>query len=106
MVILIDVVHPLASVIVNVCNPAFNSVCAGAIVYGLTPPAGVMTTEPVAPPLHSTLVWVKVAVSAGGSVIVTLTVAVHPLASVIVNVCKPAFSPVCAGVIVYGLTPL
>ena len=64
------------------------------------PPAGVAVAVPVALPKQSTFVEVAVAASAVGSVIVTLTVAVHPLASVIVKVCSPAFRPVCAGAIV------
>src|SRR6185503_19629748 len=94
------VVHPLASVTVNTCAPAFNPVCDGVIVYGPTPPAAVITTDPVDPPLHATLVCVNVALNTGGSVIVTFTVFVHPLASVTVNTCAPAFNPVCDGVMV------
>ena len=56
------------------------------IVYGPTPPDGVITTDPVAPPLHATLVMAVVAVIAAGSVIVTGTVNVQLLASVTVNV--------------------
>ena len=107
IVTLTVVVHPLLSVTVNVCKPAASPVCAGVITYGDVPPAGVITADPVLLPLQSTLTWlVSDAVrSADGSVIVTLTVAVHPLLSVTVNVCKPAASPVCAGVITYGDVP-
>ena len=50
------------------------------------PPDGVMTTEPVAPPLQATLVIAVVAVMAAGSVMVTGTVIEQPLASVTVKV--------------------
>src|SRR5450759_4355536 len=106
IVIVTVVVHRFASVTVNVCAPAFSPVCAGVMVYGPTPPAGVIVTVPVDPPLHSTGVCVNVALSTTGSVIVIATVVVHPFASVTVNVCSPAFSPVCAGVMIYGATPL
>src|SRR4029077_13813737 len=84
MVISTVVVHPLASVMVNVCNPAVSPVCAGVIVSGATPPAGVMVTVPVAPPEQSTGVCVNVAVIGVGSVMVISSVVVHPLASVMV----------------------
>src|ERR1035437_9291637 len=105
IVIATVVAHPFASVKVNVCSPAFSPVCAGVMVYGNPPPAGVIVTVPVDPPLHSTAVCVNVALSTTGSVIVIATVVAHPFASVTVNVCSPAFSPVCAGVMVYGNTP-
>ena len=93
-------VQLFASVTVNVYEPAANPVCAGAMVYGPTPPDGVMTTEPVAKPLHNTLVMAVVAVIALGSVMVTGTKSVQLLASVTVKVYDPAANPVCAGVIV------
>ncbi len=52
--------------------------------YGAVPPVAVITPDPLLPPLHDTLVEVFVAVSTVGSVIVTVVVAVHPLASVTV----------------------
>src|SRR5919112_913744 len=94
----IVVVQPLASVMVNVCVPAVSPVCAGVMLYGAVPPAGVMTTLPSLAPLHDAAVGAAVAVSGRGSVIVTSIVAVQPLTSVMVNVCVPAVSPVCAGV--------
>src|ERR1035437_3002593 len=90
IVIVTVVVHRFASVTVNVCGPTFNPVCAGVMLYGPTPPAGVIVTVPVDPPLHSTLVCVNVALSTAGSVIVTSTVVVQPFKSVTVNVCGPA----------------
>src|ERR1035437_8012653 len=107
IVIATVVVHRFASVTVNVCSPAFSPVCAGVMIYGATPPAGVIVivTGPVDPPLQSTGVCVIVALSTTGSVIVIATVVVHRFASVTVNVCSPAFSPVCAGVMIYGATP-
>src|SRR5215212_5708941 len=92
----IVVVQPLASVMVNVCVPALSPVCAGLILYGAVPPAGVITTDPSATPLQLTL---AVVVKGNGSVIVTSIVVVQPLASVMVKVCVPAVRPVCAGVI-------
>ena len=91
------VLQPLASVTVKVCKPALNPACAGAMVYGTVPPAGMITTEPVDDPLHRTLVWVKVAVRAAGWGIVIGTLMLQPLASVTVEVCKPALNPVWAG---------
>src|SRR5450759_544702 len=80
------IVQLLASFRVNVYDPAFSPVCAGVMVYGNTPPAGVMTTDPVDAPLQSTLVIAVVAVIAVGCVIVTGTVIVQLLASFTVNV--------------------
>src|SRR5450759_2451504 len=105
IVIVTVVVHRFASVTVNVCGPTFNPVCAGVMIYGPTPPAPVIVTVPVDPPLQSTGVCVNVALSTGGSVIVIVTVVVHRFASVTVNVCGPTFNPVCAGVMIYGPTP-
>src|ERR1035437_8049714 len=100
IVIATVVAHSFASVTVNVCSPAFSPVCAGVMVYGNTPPAGVIVTVPVDPPLHNTLVIAVVAVIAVGCVIVTGTVIVQLFASFTVNVCGPAFNPVCTGVMV------
>src|ERR1035437_3102993 len=94
------IVQLLASFTVNVYDPAASPVCAGVMVYGNTPPAGVIVTVPVDPPLHSTLVIAVVAVIAVGCVIVTGTVIVQLLASFTVNVYDPAASPVCTGVMV------
>ena len=66
--------------------PAVSPVCAGVMVYGAVPPVGVITTEPVAPPLQATSVIAVVAVKAAGSVMVTGTVVEQPLASVTVKV--------------------
>jgi hypothetical protein len=52
--------------------------------YGAVPPVAVITPEPLLPALHDTFVEVLVAASTVGSVIVTVVVAVHPLASVTV----------------------
>ena len=46
--------------------PAARPVWAGEMVYGATPPLGVITTEPVAAPLHRTFVIAVVAVIAAG----------------------------------------
>src|SRR5450759_4734193 len=94
------IVQLLASFTVNVYDPAASPVCAGVMVYGNTPPAGVMTTDPVDAPLHNTLVIAVVAVIAVGCVIVTGTVIVQLLASFTVNVYDPAASPVCTCVMV------
>ena len=75
------------------------------VVYGPTPPDGVITTEPVAKPLHNTLVIAVVAVMAVGSVMVTGTKRVQLFASVTVKVYEPAARPACDGMIVYGPTP-
>jgi hypothetical protein len=76
------------------------------------PPAGVMDTVPVDAPLHRTFVWVKVAVSAEGSVMVTDCIAGHPPPSVIVTVYVPAARPEISSVValldhryVYGGIP-
>jgi len=90
----------LASVTVKVYNPAVRPVCTGVIVYGPTPPDGVITTDPVAKPLHKTFVMAVVAVMAVGWVMVTGTKRVQLLASVTVKVYEPAVRPVCTGVIV------
>ena len=54
MVALTVVVQPFASVIVKVCNPAGNPVCAGVMVYGAVPPIAAITADPVDCPKHST----------------------------------------------------
>jgi hypothetical protein len=56
------------------------------MVYGPVPPEGVITTNPSAAPLQLASVGSAVAVSAGGSVIVTGTVIVQPFESVTVKV--------------------
>ena len=53
-----------------------------------------ITTDPSAAPLQDAAVGVALAVIGSGSSIVTSIVVEHPLASVIVNVCRPAVSPV------------
>src|SRR5688572_26202637 len=88
----------LASVIVKVYVPAARSVCNGVMVYGPTPPDGVITTDPVEAPLHNTFVMSEVAVIATGSVIVTGTMIVQLLASSTVKLYEPAARTVCAGV--------
>src|SRR5690242_6591897 len=75
------------------------------MLYGAVPPVGVITTDPSAAPLQVTLVEVAVAERTGGSVIVTSTVVVQPLASVTVKVYEPAVNPVCDGVMLYGAVP-
>ena len=93
--------QPFASLTLNTCNPAERATCEGVIWYGGFPPAAVITALPSAFPLHFTFSWlVSVAVKgAEGSVILTLTVVVHPLLSVTKNKCVPAERVVWAGVI-------
>src|SRR5678809_1159113 len=71
-------VHPLASVTVKVYEPAASPVCAGVIVYGPTPPDGVITTDPVEAPLHFTLVIAVVTVIGAGCVICLLYTSPSP----------------------------
>ena len=63
------------------------------IVYGAVPPTGVTTTS-VTPPLQAITPVVVVKLKTVGSVIVTETGAVQPLASVTVKLCVPAVRPV------------
>src|ERR1044071_8583890 len=78
--------QPLPSVAVKWWLPAPRFVWAGVMVYGAVPPAGVITTEPLVPPLQATLVTLVVAVREPDAEIVTGTVSVQPLASVMVKV--------------------
>jgi hypothetical protein len=107
MVTLTVVVQFLASVTVNVFNPAVKPVCDGVIVYGAVPPDGVTVALPSLPPAQVTgVVCAAIALSAAvGCVIVTLAVVVHMFASVTVNVFNPTVKPVRDGVIVYGAVP-
>ena len=57
------------------------------------PPVPEAAADPSLPPLQLTLEVVKVAETAFGSVIVTSSVSVHPLASVVVTVYVPAVNP-------------
>jgi len=107
------VVHPLASVIVQVHVPAVRFValalvCTGAVFqlnpYGAVPPDTDTVALPVFAPKHPTFVWALTLPlrAAVGCVIVTFWVVEHPLASVIVQVRKPsgrlfAVAPVCTG---------
>ena len=93
-------VQLLASVTVKVYEPAANPVCAGVMVYGPTPPEGVITTDPVAAPLHNTLVIAVVADNAAaGCVIVTVADEEQLVASVTVTVYVPAAKPVAVTVV-------
>jgi hypothetical protein len=83
-------VHPFESVIVYVYVPA-GSVNVPVPVYGAVPPEPV-TVIVVLSPLHAITVDVAVTFNTEGSVIVTVVIAVHPLASVIVYVYVPAGS--------------
>ena len=60
--------------------------------YVPVPPDATTVAVPLHPPLQVTSVCDCVAVIAGGWVMVTLVVAIHPLASVIVQVYEPAVS--------------
>ena len=75
--------HPLASVTVKVWSPAAKPVWAGVIVYPAVPPAGVITTEPLLPPLQETFTWDPAVADKSfvGCVIITDLVVIHPLAS-------------------------
>ena len=93
-------VHPLASVTVTSYVPAHNpersSVTARfdqAKAKGAVPPATARSAAPSQTPLQFRLVPVIAAVSSAGPVIVTLAVAVHPLASVTVTSNVPAHNP-------------
>ena len=87
-------VQPLASVTVQVYVPAASDDAVDPVppdgaheyVYGDTPPPAVTVALPVLPPLHNTGVDVALAVSNGGCVMVTVAMAVHPFASVTVQV--------------------
>jgi hypothetical protein len=90
IVMVVVALHPLASVIVYVYVPA-GSVNVPVPIKGDVPPVAV-TVIVVFSPLHKITVAFAVAVIIAGSVIVTVVVAVHPLASVIVYVYVPAGS--------------
>jgi hypothetical protein len=62
--------------------------------YPGDPPLAVITAEPFAAPLHVAFVGVLEAETAVGFVIVTVVVAVHPLAEVTVTLYVPAPNPV------------
>jgi hypothetical protein len=87
-VMLVVVVHPLASVTVYVCVPALT-VKSPVPVYGPVPPLPVTVTVAV-PPLQEMLVELELAVRTVGSVTVILVIAEHPLASVTVYEYVPA----------------
>ena len=55
------------------------------MIYGATPPPGVITTDPVDAPKHLIFVTLEVAVITDGCVIVTGTVSEQLLASVTVK---------------------
>ena len=95
-------VQPLASVTVYVVDPT-DCVKVPVPVYGAVPPVALMVTVDV-PPLHAISVWVSVAVITAGSVRVTVTVPVQPLASVTVYVVDPT-DCVKVPVPVYGAVP-
>jgi hypothetical protein len=86
-------VHPFASVIVQVYDPAPIAVDVApvpplgvhAYVYGVVPPETVTPAE-VVPPLQAIVPCVVVAVSAAGCVMLKVFVSVQPFASVIVQV--------------------
>jgi hypothetical protein len=81
-VMLVDAVHPFASVTVYEYVPALT-VKLPVPVYGPVPPFPVTVTVAV-PPLQEILVELELAVSKVGSVTVMLVDAVHPFASVTV----------------------
>jgi len=80
-------VQPFASVTVNVCVPAVKPLCIPVPLYGAVPPDADTDADPLLPPLQFTFDTTEhVALSAVGSVIVTLQFAVQPFASVTVYV--------------------
>src|SRR5688572_13424050 len=91
----IIIVQLLAFLTLMLYNPATRPVCAGVMVYGLTPPVGVITTEPLDAPLQFTSVTTWLVMIAVGSVIVTGKIMEQLLASVTVKVYAPVTSPVC-----------
>ena len=94
IVALIVSVHPFASVTTTLYVPAAKF-CGSCTVdpfdhkyaYGAVPPVGLKSIDPVLFPKHNTSTWVvDNTIGACGSVIVTLVVATHPFASVVVTV--------------------
>jgi hypothetical protein len=107
MIVTISViVQPLASVTVTVFTPAVSPVITDVVavvdhkyVYPEVPPDTVTVAEPVVPPLHNTLLTAVDVTKAVGSAIVTISVIVHPLASVTVTVFTPAVWPIITEVV-------
>src|SRR5436853_129707 len=101
MVMLLSVaVQPLASVTVTLYVPAASEVISCVVapllhkyVYGDVPPLTVKLIEPVDAPLQSTLtcVWLN-EIAVGSVIVMLLSVAVQPLASVTVTLYVPAAS--------------
>jgi hypothetical protein len=93
-------VHPFASVIVQVYDPAGRLPAVAAVppdgdheyVYDGIPPVAETVALPLLPPLQEMLTCDVVTTMAVGSVIVVLAVALHPLSSVIVQVYVPGAS--------------
>src|SRR5687768_6167048 len=83
------IVQLLASLTVKLYKPATRPVCVGVIVYGLTPPVGVISTEPFDAPLQFTSVTTSLIIIAVGWVIVTGKIMEQLLASVTVNMYAP-----------------
>ena len=106
IVALAVVVHPLASVTVTVYvpGPRFVAVATDAPVdhayeYAGVPPDPAPVAVPSLAPVQLTLVTVVEAVSKVGSDIRTVSVSVHPFASVTVTVNVPAVNPVAVAVV-------
>src|SRR5437867_2980348 len=104
MVPLTIVVQPLASVTVKLNGPADTLVCAPSPEYGAVPPEAVMFTV-VVPPKQPMGSCVSLALSAGGWLMLPLTTALQPLASVTVKLNGPADTLVCAPSPEYGAVP-
>ena len=99
-------VHELASVIVTVYVPAATPVIEAVVaellqakVYGAVPPEPLAVAPPFDNPLHVVLVFTVLAVSAVGSVMVTLDVFIQLFTSVTVTVYVPAANPVILAVV-------
>ena len=120
MITLDVVVQEFTSVTVTVQLPADNPVILAVVaellhakVYGEVPPVPLAAAVPSAVPLQLTFVFATVdAANTAGSVMVTLEVAVHELASDTVTVQVPAVTPVMLAVVaallheyVYGAVP-
>ncbi len=70
-------------------EPLSREYCNGAV-----PPLAAMVIDPVAAPLQSRSVLVKVKLGTGGEAMVTVLVVVHAFASFMVTVKVPALMPV------------
>jgi hypothetical protein len=100
------VLHPFASEIVQVYDPAASEEAVAAVppdgahayVYEGVPPLADTVADPLLPP-HAAGVEETDAVIAEGSVMLNVPVAEHPLASVIVQVYDPAERPLAVAVV-------